>query len=121
MTTTALQITMPLRCDIILRWGATPDQLTALGLALWGWCLRVSGDAGIYPCLDNQTLSDLIAGDFPAGDQTRGPLAQRGIHFRVWGETAHGGAATVAALRRAIPAAGVEDILVAGKSWKQAG
>lgn len=111
---------MPVYCDFILRRGATPEELSALGLALWGWCLRVSGDAGVYPNLDNQTLADLIAGVLPVVDRPASALDRRGTHFRVRGDTALDRAATIAALHRAVPEAGVEDILVDGISWTQA-
>lgn len=56
---------MAIACDVLLRWSATPDQLTALGTAWWRWCNRSAGDAGIYQYLDNQALADLIAGKLP--------------------------------------------------------
>jgi hypothetical protein len=43
-------------------WRATLDELRALGAALWGWCSRAAGDTGMYRCIDNQALADLIAG-----------------------------------------------------------
>ena len=52
---------MSITCDVILQWGATPEQLRALGAALWRWCDRTAGDTGIYQYLDNQALADLIA------------------------------------------------------------
>ncbi len=62
---------MSINCEVVLRWEATPEQNRALGAALWGWCNRTAGNAGIYPYLDNQPLADLLAGRFPV----REPLA----------------------------------------------
>ncbi len=45
---------MSIKCDVFLQWTATPDQLTALGAALWRWCIRAAADTGIYQYLDNQ-------------------------------------------------------------------
>jgi hypothetical protein len=41
---------MPINCEIILQWGATPEQVRAVGAALWHWCTRAAGGAGIYHC-----------------------------------------------------------------------
>jgi hypothetical protein len=105
---------MSVNCDVILRWGATPNQLTALGAALWGWCTGAAGATGLYQFLDNQALADLIAGRLPAWT----PAERRGVLLRVRDEASHDHQATIDSLRRAIPAGGVEDILVEGKSWK---
>ena len=56
---------MPVNCVVILRWDATPEQLSALGAALWRWCVRTAGDRGLYQYLDDQPLADLIAGTLP--------------------------------------------------------
>jgi hypothetical protein len=61
---------MSMNCDIILKWSATPEQLAAVGSALWRWCNRTAGAAGIYRYLDNQALADLIAGKLPDSSQT---------------------------------------------------
>jgi hypothetical protein len=100
-------------CDVILQWGATPEQLRALGTALWRWCNRAAGNTGIYQHLDNQALADLIAGKLPASSQTE----RRGVHLWVRDEASHNRQATIDSLRREIPARGIEDILVDGKSW----
>jgi hypothetical protein len=111
---------MSIECDIILRWGATPDQLTALGGALWRWCTRESGAGGIYQYLDNQALADLVAGKLPASGPSP-PQAERwGVHFWVRDEASHDRQSTIDALRREIPTGGVEDIIVAGASWNPA-
>ena len=108
---------MSIKCDVILQWSATPEQLTALGTALWGWCNRAAGKTGIYQYLDNQALADLIAGKLPIAGLTPGEGLGRGFHFRVRDETSHDRQPTIDSLRRDVPVNGVEDIVVAGKSW----
>jgi hypothetical protein len=108
---------MSISCDVILRWGATPEQLRALGTALWRWCTRAAGDTGIYQFLNNQALADLIAGRFPAPGQPPRQVERRGVYFRVRDEASQDPQATIDSLRREIPAAGVEDIVVAGGGW----
>jgi hypothetical protein len=107
---------MSIDCDVILQWGATPNQLTALGAALWRWCNRAGG-AGIYQHLDNQALADLIAGKLPASSHAPAQAERRGVHFRVRDEGSHDRQATIDSLRRELPADGVEDVVVGGTSW----
>ncbi len=104
---------MAINCDVILHWTATPDQLKALGAALWNWCNRTGGNTGIYPSLDNQALGDLIAGKLPLSSQ-----AERwGVPFRIRDEVSSNKRVTLDSLRREIPARGVKDIVVDGQSW----
>jgi hypothetical protein len=112
---------MSITCDVILQWHATPEQLTALGAALWRWCGGTAGAAGIYQYLDDQALADLIAGKFPRPGRTARQAERRGVYLRVRDEASGDRQATVDSLRREIPAAGVEDILVDGKSWDRIG
>jgi hypothetical protein len=112
---------MSINCDIILKWSATPEQLTALGAALWRWCQRAAGNTGIYQHLDNQALADLIAGQLPASSQTRRQAERRGVHFRVRDQASADRQATIASLRREIPGKGIEDIVVEGTSWNLIG
>jgi hypothetical protein len=112
---------MSITCDVILQWGATPEQLRVLGTALWRWCNRAAGDTGMYQFLDNQALADLIAGRLPARGQTPRQVDGRGVWLRVRDEASPGRQATVASLRRDIPPEGVEDIMVDGTSWDRAG
>src|SRR5205807_9358993 len=98
---------MPAKCDVIVGWEATPEQLTALGTALCRWCVRGAGDRGIYEYLDNQVLADLIAGRFPSACQAPQPADRRGTHFRVWDRESNDCRAAIETLRREIPAAGV--------------
>ncbi len=108
---------MSIACDVILSWSATPQQLSAVGGALWRWCNRTAGDTGIYQFLDNQPLADLIAGRSPELVQTpRQPKCQR-VHLMVRDVAYHDRQATIASLRRAMPTGGITDIVVDGKSW----
>ena len=108
---------MSMNCDIILQWSATPEQLTALGTALWRWCNRAAGNTDVYQYLDNQALADLIAGKLPASSQTPRRDDRRGVHFWFQAEAFQNRQATIGSLRREIPAEGVEDIAIDGKSW----
>jgi hypothetical protein len=103
---------MSISCDVFLQGSATPQQLTTVGAALWRWCIRAAGDSGVYPYLDNQALADLIAGNFPASTQDQRPS----VHFWVRDES-NDRRTTVERLRRDMPAKGVEDIQIDGKSW----
>jgi hypothetical protein len=104
-------------CEVTVQWSATPEQLSALGGALWRWCVRGAGGAGIYGCLDSQPLADLIAGTLPRS----GRVGPRGMQFRLQDEASRSRQATIDSLRGAIPVKGVEDIVVDGVSWKWAG
>jgi hypothetical protein len=104
----------PVYCDVILKWTATPEQLTALGAAFWRWCTGAAGNAGIYQFLDNQDLADLMAGTLPASN----PGDRRGSHFRVLDRVSHNRQKTIDSLRHDIPFIAVEDIVVEGISWK---
>ena len=108
---------MSISCDVIVRWGATPDQLAALGAALWGWCRRSAGNAGVYQYLDNQGLADLIAGRFPSPGPADGRDERPTAHVGVRGGAYRDRRAAVDSLRRELPANGVEDVLVDGQSW----
>jgi hypothetical protein len=110
---------MSMRCDVTLRWGATPHELRALGAALWRWCTRAVGGAGIYPYLDSEVLADLMDGKHPAPSQTP-QQAESGVRFSIQDESSEDREAVITSLRRWIPAAGVEDIVVGGKSWARA-
>jgi hypothetical protein len=108
---------MSMNCEIVLKWSATPVQLAAVGSALWRWCNRTAGAAGIYQYLDNQALADLIAGKLPDSSQTAWRADPRGVHFSFQGEASHDRQATIRGLRQEISTEGVEDIVVDGKSW----
>ena len=102
---------MSIHCNVIVQPSATPEQLSAVGAALWRWYTRAEENS-IYQYLDNQGLADLIAGKLPASRQ-----AESDLHFRIRDETSQDRRATIARLRRAMPANGVEDIVVDGTSW----
>ncbi len=110
---------MTMSCDIILQWGATPEQLAALGAALWRWGNRATGAGGIYQHLDNQPLADLIAGKLPASNPTPWRGDRRSVHFWLRGDASPDRAAIIDSLRREIPAEGVEDVVINGKSWNR--
>ena len=101
---------MSIHCDIILPWGATPEQLKALGAALWNWYGRTAAGTGMYQHLDNQALADLIAGKFPVSSQPE----QRGVLFGVRDEGSSDRRVTIDSLRRVMPAHGVAQIVVDG-------
>ena len=98
---------MSIDCEMTLRRTATAAQLAELGRALWGWLLRGARETSMGDQLDNQTLADLIAGQLPVA----------GVFFRFRDESSADRQATLDSLRRQLPAGGVADILVAGKSW----
>jgi hypothetical protein len=108
---------MPTNCDIILRWGATPAQLTALGDALWRWCNRTAGNTGGYQYLDSQPLADLLAGKLPVPGMTPRQADPRGVHLRLRDEASQDRQATIDSLRREMPTEGIEDVVVEGASW----
>ncbi len=112
---------MSIECDVIVRCDATSGELRALGAALWRWCVGNAATAGtgVYQYLDNQALSDLIAGEVPRAGQGRSPGQRPGVHLRVQDEVSPDRRAAIALLRRAMPARGVADVLVAGRSWDQ--
>jgi hypothetical protein len=107
---------MSIRCEIILGWGATPEQLTALGFALWRWCTRPGG-VGVYRLLNSQFLADLIAGKFPAASQGLRYSEKRGVYLRVQDEVSPDRQAAIAGLRGVLLASGVVDVLIDGTSW----
>ena len=106
---------MSINCDVVLKWGATPDQLSELGAALWRWCNRPARDANIYHCLDNQALADLMTGKLPV---SRRQMARGAVLFRVCDEASTDRQETIDSLRRGLPEKGIEDIMVDGTSWK---
>lgn len=106
---------MSVTCEFVLQRNASPEELTALGTALWRWCDRKPDESGIYRHLDNQPLADLIAGKFPQWSQGDAP----GVHFRLRDEGSDNRQATIASLRIAIPVEAVEDIVVDGASWNR--
>lgn len=104
-------------CDVIVNWDATPEQLTALGSALWRWCNRTAGNTDIYQNLDNQALADLIAGKLPVSSHPPLFTDQRGVHFQVRDETSQDCQAILDGLRRELPDRGIVDVMVDGTSW----
>jgi hypothetical protein len=111
---------MSINCSVTLRWDATPTQLKALGVALWHWCNGASGNAGMYPYLDNQALADLLAGQLPASEAAAWDAGLPRVQFSVPGDPARDGAATLEGLRRALPGEGVAEVRVDGISGRLA-
>jgi hypothetical protein len=66
-------------------------------------------------------LADLIAGKLPRPSRTSRQAERRGVYLRLRDEASQDRQATIDSLRREIPADGVEDILVDGKSWDRIG
>jgi len=107
---------MSVPCNVIIQWSATPEQLSALGCALWRWCTRMAGNTGIYQYLDNQALADLMAGNLPVSSQPPLYADRRGVHFRVRDEASNDHQATLDGLRRELPTGGIEDVVADGTS-----
>jgi hypothetical protein len=108
---------MSVTCNVIVNWDATPEQLAALGSALWRWCNRTAGNTGTYQYLDNQTLADLTAGKLPVSSQPPLYADRRGVHFQVRDQLSPDRQTTLDGLRRELPAGGIEDVVVDGTSW----
>src|SRR5262249_13687304 len=106
---------MVIQCEVVLRRGATAEQLTALGAALWRWCNR--RNTGGCQHLDNQALADGIAGRLPAASPTPGRAERQGFHVRVRDDSSPDRRTTIDSLRRWLPPGGVEDVVVGGASW----
>jgi hypothetical protein len=111
---------MSTECDVILQWDATPQQLSAIGAALWRWCNGVPGDGGVSPHLNNQALADLIAGRLPESRPMPSPGEGRRVHFRFRDAAFRDRRAAIDSLRRELPAGGVEDVLIDGTGWDTA-
>ena len=112
---------MSIDCDVILQWNANPRELRAVGGALWRWCNGGAGGAGPYQSLDNQAIADLIDGKLPASGRTSRQAERRGVRLRVRDEVSRDRREAIAHLRRELPAAAVEDVVVDGVSWNCAG
>ena len=111
---------MSITCDVLIKWSATPEQLAALGRALWHWCNRTAGNTGIYQYLDNQALADLMAGKLPVAEQLPSESDYRGAHFRAWDLASRNCRAAIETLRQELPTDGIEEVLVDGTSWNSA-
>jgi hypothetical protein len=109
---------MSINCEVILRWNSMPEQHRALGAALWRWCSRAAGTAGMYPYLDNQALADLIAGRLPTSDPVAWDAGLPHVHLSVPGDPARDREAMLESLRRAIPSEGVAEVRVDGMSGR---
>ena len=92
--------------------GTTPGA----GAALWAWCRRNAGGAGICQYLDNQPLADLLAGRWPHAEPLVGEAGLPRVSVRVPGETAHDRDALLESLRRTLPDEGIADLRINGRS-----
>ena len=108
---------MSVYCHLILNPSASSGQLTALGAAIWRWCTRAAGNSGIYQYLDNQPLTDLLAGRLPGAHQTAGAAERWSVRFGVPDGAYRDRQAFIDNLRREIPAEGIVDVFVDGASW----
>jgi hypothetical protein len=105
---------MSINCEVILRGDATPEQHRAVGAALWSWCIRNAGGAGICQYLDNQPLADLLAGRPPHAEPLEGDAGLPRVPFLAAGNPTHDRAAVLEGLRQALPGEGVADVRVSG-------
>jgi hypothetical protein len=110
---------MSIHCDVILQCDANPEQLRAVGAALWRWCNGGVEAAGPYQSLNNQALADLIDGKLPVACQGRRHTEHRGFRLRVRDETSRNRREAIAGLRRQLPAAGIDDVVIDGVSWNR--
>ena len=108
---------MAIECDIILSWDATPGELRAVGAALWRWRTSTEVEADVFPRLDSQTRADLIAGVFPGANRTQQRFDGCGVHFSVCNESAPDRREPIEDLRRELPSAGIEDVLIDSTRW----
>lgn len=108
---------MSMTCEVFLKWEATPQQHRVLGSALWLWCCRDAGNAGICQYLDSQPLADLLAGIAPRASPSAAGLGLPYVPFLVSGESSRDRETVLESLRQALPAVAVADIRVEGISW----
>jgi hypothetical protein len=108
---------MSIPCDVIIKWNATPGQLSALGTALWRWSNCTAGQTGIYQFLDSQVLADLMAGKLPIVGQLCLTFDRQGAHFRARDRASPNCRAAIETLRRELPTEGIQEVLVDGISW----
>lgn len=108
---------MSINCHIIVRSGATAEELITLGTALWRWYSRSCGDAVLCQSLDNQGLADLLAGRLPTLCWTPRFAGRRFVHLRVPGWAYRDRAATLASLRGELPPGRFEEFVIDGERW----
>ncbi len=108
---------MFLKCELIVKNGASPQELRDLGCALWGWCQKIGIDGTIYQCVNNQLLADLIAGRLPIACRQSRVAGHPSLHFLVRGHTVRDFRPTIDSVRRDLPGKAVEDFVIEGVSW----
>jgi hypothetical protein len=107
-------------CHVIVNPSATAGQLSAVGAALWEWCTDGAKHGTIYQYLDNQGLADLIAGRLPAADLAAQAGDGRGVRFGAPDGAFPDHRAAIDSLRRALAAAGVDEVRVDSTRWTEA-
>lgn len=100
----------PIFGEVILTHGATPEQLRAVGRALWKR-ITLEGNPHFHQLLNNQQVADLLQGQFPGGS----PRACHGIHCQFSGRFKDVNLA-IQALRPLLALEGVLEIVIAGQS-----
>jgi hypothetical protein len=108
---------MALSCEVLMKKSATPEQLSALGAALWGWCNQGAGGSAVFQYVNNQVLADLMAGKFPVSNHWSREASPLSLRFNVRGNTSRDFRPTVNSLRRDLPVLAIEDIVIDGVSW----
>jgi hypothetical protein len=104
-------------CELVIKSSATPEELRALGNALWGWCQKIGIDGTIYQYVDNQLFADLIAGRFPVAWHRPRKAGYSSLHFLVRGHAARDFRPTIDSVRCHLPEKAVEDFVIEGVSW----
>jgi len=117
---------MPIRCEIIPREDATPDQLRQLASAILRWYNQEVRGEGATRRIDQHGLTSLQAGKLPdalalgavAGPDEPDPeLDRHAVAIVVRGGPAYDRKAVIASFRRDLSPELVQDVLVAGRSW----
>src|SRR4051794_39501218 len=110
--------TMSITCEIAVNLNATPDELRAVGTALWRWRCRGAGDSDLYQLLDSQGQADLLAGRLPLLNRTPSVAGRWSVRFRIRDDIFESPRSVLDSLRQEIPKGGVDDVFVDGESWQ---
>jgi hypothetical protein len=108
---------MSLSCELVVKNGASPEELRDLGYALWGWCQKVGMQGTMYQCVNNQLLADLIAGRLPVACLPSRQAGHPSLRFLVRGHAARDFRPTIDSVRSDLPGKAVEDFVIEGVSW----
>ena len=111
-----------IRCTVIPRPDATPRQLQALGAALHRWYRQEYREHGMALYTNEEATRALLDGLWPPPDSPKRKTAHRAtVPLEVRGGRSYNREATIASLRKAIPAGLVEDVFIDGRSWRRGG